>query len=113
MRSAVDSAPLAFLSSRVAARPMVNHLFGIMSAHGLARAERLLNFYDERTNKCMRELTKNYPPERYRAIESTLIDGCRRAERAWFQSTRPRGGGGRGPLCPRPARPPEKYAPRR
>ena len=53
MRSATMTAPLAFLSSWAAARPMVEYLFTKMQHNGLGRAEDCMRQYDARTTACV------------------------------------------------------------
>ena len=51
--SAAATAPLAFLSSRASARPMVADFFHRMQQKGLGRAIDYMKVYDERTEACL------------------------------------------------------------
>ena len=53
LRSAAATAPLAFLSSRTAARPMVEDLFRRMERNELGKTEDYMRQYDSRTSACM------------------------------------------------------------
>ena len=53
MRSATTIAPLAFLSSRESARPMVQDLFMTMESKGLGKARDTMEQYDARTSACL------------------------------------------------------------
>ena len=55
MRSATAVAPLAFLSSRACARPMVRDLFMTMEARGLGTVQEYMEQYDARTEKCIQD----------------------------------------------------------
>ena len=57
MRSAMAVAPLAFLSSRVCARPMVMDLFATMENRRVCTLKDYMEQYDARTEKCIQAQT--------------------------------------------------------
>ena len=61
LRSAQDMALPAFVSSRVASRPMVAHMLTHIEAAGLGIASEILKIYDARTNSAARELASTLP----------------------------------------------------
>ena len=88
LRCAVDSAPLAFLSSRTAARPMVAELFSRMEKKGLCKAADMLSLFDARNEKCLNMLADRFADAgRTDDVRRILEDGALRAQKAWADYT--------------------------
>ena len=84
LRCAVDSAPLAFLSSRVAARPMVEDLFFRMQKKGLCKAHEMMTLFDERNHTCVNKLAEKFNNEvRTEEVRRILQEGALRAKKVW------------------------------
>ena len=82
-RSAAESAPLAFVSSRVAARPIVADLFQRMEARGLGTAESYMRRYDQRTDNCLNRISAVMDPAKAAGVREILLAGATRARRGW------------------------------
>ena len=63
LRSANDTALSAFAGSRVASRPMVEHLMSHIEAAGLGCVSRLMDLYDQRIGAALRDLLGSLPGE--------------------------------------------------
>ena len=75
LRSASATSPLAFLSSRASARPMVEDLFRRMECNGLGRMVDYMRQYDDRTMKCITDHAEFWGEELTGLISEELRDG--------------------------------------
>ena len=75
MKSAGDLCLPAFIGSRVAARPLVMHMFGHAETAGLASSEVLSKIYDDRTRDAIAVLKSGLPQEANDEIDRTISEG--------------------------------------
>lgn len=83
LRTAHDTALVAFIGSRVASRPLVSCMLSHIEVAELGSARLLLDAYDARTASAIDALVSEMPDETEQEIRDVIADGIELAAKKW------------------------------